>query len=299
MFSTWKQKALLGVYIFLILSIPIGSYLVSQRTQTNSKASEGGKIQTPITGKQGTPSGSARDQIRDLLLSTPSASAKPSASSTPSATPTTALTFGPTMNFKLNLQGRPNNKQASKVFIGISEGVTTGKQTTYQLSFTVDLPDNGVYEGLSLAGLTPGSQYTAFIKPTAQIATSSAFIMSPGITALNSNTVIYLLSGDLNEDNVINSADYNIAKAAYNTTPQTVNWNPTADLNKDNIVNNWDIAYILNNMDTPGASGPWISSPSAQLTTPAQNVGSVKDELIPQTAPDGTKGYWIWVPKDN
>lgn len=299
MFSTWKQRALLGVYIFLILSIPIGAYLVSQQTQTKSKASEEAKIQTPITGKQGTQSASARDQIRDLLLSSPSASASPSAS--PASTPTTALTFGPTMNFKLSLEGRPAGKQSSKVFIGISEGITSGTQSTYVLSFTVDLPANGTYEGLSLAGLTPSSQYTAFIKPTAQIATSSAFVMSPGITALNSNTVISLLSGDLNEDNVINAADYNIAKSAYNTTPLTVNWNPVADLNVDNIVNNYDLAYILNNMGTEGESGPWISTPTSTSGNLIQNVSTGKptEELVPQTAPDGTQGYWIWVPKDN
>ena len=40
MFSTFKQRILLGVYIFIILSIPIASYLVSQNQTVKSRASE-------------------------------------------------------------------------------------------------------------------------------------------------------------------------------------------------------------------------------------------------------------------
>ncbi len=290
MFSTWKQRAALGLYIFLLLSIPIGSYLVSRQTQTRSRASEEtDKIVNRI--EDASPSGSARDKIRDLLLSSPSAS--PSPSSTPSATPTTAVSFGPTLNFELALEGRPTNppKQSGKVFIGITKGLTLGKQSTYLLSFTVDLPDTGQYEGLSLAGLDAGTQYTAYLKPSAQIATSSAFVMSPGITALNSNKTIALLTGDLNQDNVIDKSDYNIALAAYGTRTGGINWNPAVDFNLDGVVNNYDLAYIVKNMAKVGVSGPWISSPSAQIK------GGPEDKLIPQEAPNGQSGYWIWVSK--
>lgn len=296
MFSTWKQRIALGIYLFLILSIPLGSYLVSQRTQVKSKAfEETDKIVNKVS--DATPSGSARDKIRDLLLSSPSASSSPSSS--PSATPTTAISFGPTLNFKLILEGRPTNppKQAGKVFIGITKGLALGKQSTYLLSFTIDLPDAGEYEGLSLAGLDAGSQYTAYIKPTAQIATSSAFVMSPGITALNSNRTISLLTGDLNQDNVIDQADYNIALAAYGTHTGGINWNPTADFNLDGVVNNYDLAYIVKNIQKVGVSGPWISSRSAELKS-SQSIGGADDQLIPQLAPDGQSGYWIWVPKN-
>lgn len=295
MFSTWKQRIALGIYLFLVLSIPLGSYLVSQRTQVKSKAfEETDKIVNKVS--DATPSGSARDKIRDLLLSS-SSSASPSPS--PSVTPTTAISFGPTLNFKLTLEGRPTNpsKQAGKVFIGITKGLALGKQSTYLLSFTIDLPDAGEYEGLSLAGLDAGSQYTAYIKPTAQIATSSAFVMSPGITALNSNRTISLLTGDLNQDNVIDQADYNIALAAYGTHTEGINWNPTADFNLDGVVNNYDLAYIVKNIQKVGVSGPWISSRSAELKS-SQSIGGADDQLIPQLAPDGQSGYWIWVPKN-
>lgn len=301
MFSTWKQRLVLGVYIFLVLSIPIGSYLVSQQTQTKSKASEGlqtlGSSPSAIIGASG--SASPRDEIRNLLLSSPTPSPSPSTTNpTSTASPSSAISFGPTLNFKLSLEGRPTNKQSGKVFVGINEGVISGKQSTYLLSFTVDLLDSGSYEGISLAGLDSGKQYTAYIKSASQIATSSAFIMSPGITALNSNKTISLLTGDLNEDNVINDADYTIAKAAYGTQTGGINWNPNVDFNLDGIVNNGDLYYILKNMLKIGVSGPWISSASAQLkTTP--NTGAAKDELIPQLAPDGQHGYWIWVPKNN
>lgn len=300
MFSTWKQRIALGIYIFLLLSIPVGSYLVSQQTQTKSKASEEPNTADKIVNRldNATPSGSARDKIRDLLLSS-SPSASPTTSSSASATPTTAVTFGPTLNFKLALEGRPTNppKQAGKVFVGITKGLTIGKQTTYLLSFTIDLPDTGEYEGLSLAGLDAGTQYTAYIKPSAQIATSSAFVMSPGITALNSNKTISLTTGDLNQDNVIDQADYTIALAAYGTRSGGINWNPAVDFNLDGVVNNYDLAYIVKNMAKVGVSGPWISSPSAKIKTTPQEIGGPKGEIIPQLSPDGQNGYWIWVPK--
>lgn len=311
MFSTWKQRLLLGIYIFLILSIPIGSYLASQQTNTKSKASEDlTKIQKSSSDSAlASKSASPRDEIRNLLLSSPSPSpisdtsnsAQPSAS--PSASPVSAVSFGPTLNFKLSLEGRPANKQSSKVFVGITEGVTSGKQSEYLLSFTVDLPDNGSFEGLSIAGLDTGKQYTAYLKPTAQIATSSAFIMSPSITALNGGKTITLLTGDLNEDNVIDDKDYDICKAAFGTSPNKANWNPTADFNLDNTVNNSDLSYVRNNMKKTGESGPWVSSPSASLKNPMQNVGSpasqiiIDEKTIPQNAPDGKEGYWIWIPK--
>ena len=292
MFKTLKQKIALGVYIFLVLSIPIGSYLVSQQQTIKSRASEeiSRKIEGSLNPAKTTTS--AQQEIRNLLASS-------SATSSPTPPPTAAVTFGPTLDFKLVLEGRPTDNQASKVFIGITSGQTTGAQQAYLLSFTVDLPPIGAYSGLSLAGLNVGSQYTAFIKPTAQIATSSAFIMSPAATKLNAGSPINLLTGDLNEDNVINVADYNLAKAAYGSTPASSNWNEVADFNKDGVINNYDLAYITKNMGQTGKSGPWQSTPAKTGGVPGNIGGESSPSALPDptTGPNGSPGYWLWVPK--
>lgn len=294
MFSSWKTRLALLGYIFLILSVPIGSYLVSKQQIFKSRANEpNSKIVAPISNPLGkkltdaTPSGvtsTAQQEIKKLLNQESTSSAESSPSPTPE-TPTTAITFGPTLSFKLILEGRPALKQASKVFVGISAGKTSGKQTTYLLSFTIDLPNTGVFNNLSLAGLTVGSQYTAYIKPTAQIATSSAFIMSASTSTLNSSAPLTLLTGDLNEDNTINTADFNIEKAAYGATSSSSNWNITADFNLDGVINGSDMFYIYKNFAQTGASGPIYSTP------PTTSIES------PKAIGGASPGYWIWVPK--
>ena len=281
MFSTWKQRALLGLYVFLILSVPVGAYLASQQQSVKSKANEevNRKIEGPkLTDTSNTPTTSAQQEIKNLL----------SASPTPTPSTATATTFGPTLDFSLILEGRPTNNQASSVFVGISAGSTAGSQQNYLLSFTVDLPASGTFTGLSLAGLTAGSQYTAFIKPTAQIATSSGFLMSSSVTNLNSGVALTFLTGDLNEDNVINTADYNIAKAAYGSTASSENWNSLADFNQDGIVNNYDMGYIFKNFSQTGQSGHWISTPLSTSSIPTKPAtGGVASP----------SGYWLWVPQ--
>lgn len=297
MFRTAKEKIILAIYVFLVISIPIGAYLTSQQTNVKSQAAEdtSRKIEGNLTGSTTT---SAQQELKNLLSASGTTYA-----STPSPTPgsgdiTIATGFGATLSFKLILEGRPAGNQASKVFIGISRGTTTGSQPNYLLSFTVDLPETGAYSNLSLAGLDIGSNYTAFIKPTAQIATSSAFMVSPTQNSLNGGQALNLLTGDLNEDNVINVADYNLAKVAYGTTPASQNWNEVADFNKDGVINNYDLAYITKNMGQTGSSGPWQSTPQTG-GLPSNIGGQASSSAFPQvtTNPSGQRGYWIWVPQ--
>lgn len=302
MFRTTKEKIILAIYVFLVISIPIGAYLASQQTNTKSRASEdtNRKIEGNLTGSTTTP---AQQELKNLLASTPGTTST-TPTSTPTSTPdsggvTIATGFGPTLSFKLTLEGRPAGNQASEAFVGISKGTTTGSQPNYLLSFTIDLPETGEYADLSLAGLDIGSTYTAFVKPTAQIATSSAFIVSPTKSNLNGGQALNLLTGDLNEDNVINVADYNLAKAAYGLTSASSNWNEVADFNKDGVVNNYDLAYITKNMGQTGSSGPWQSTPPKTGGRPPNIGGQSSSSAFPQvtTNPSGQRGYWLWVPQ--
>ncbi len=278
MFSTFKQRLLLGVYILIILSIPVGAYLVSQQQTIKSSASET-KVKPPIVKITPPAATSSAQQLLDTSrINLPSPSLEPSPS--PSS-PTITTSFGPTLSLKVNLEARPKNNQATKLFVGIIEGSITSSPK-FLLSFTVDLPSSGEYTNLSLAGLTAGSTYTAILKGSAQIANSSTFSMSPTVTNLNDGQVITLLSGDLNEYNVINSPDYSIAQNTLNATSTSPNWNENADLNKDGLINVFDLAIITKNMGQTGASGAW--------TSPIPKVGA------PVGSP-GEGGYWIWLPK--
>lgn len=261
MFTTLKQKLILVGFVILVISIPIGSYLLSERQIIGSKASD--KIDRSIQDlKPLKEEVSPIDEIKNL--------------SSPSPSPT----FGPTMNFKVTLEGRPTGKYATKLFVGIAEGKPMGTPT-YLLQFTVDLPDSGTFEGLSLAGLTTSNQYTAFLKGPAQIATSSAFLVVPTVTTLNSGLPMNLLTGDLNEDNLINSSDYVIAKSALGSTMASSNWNALVDFNLDMVINSLDLSIILKNMSKTGDSGVWVS-PTPQ--------GSA-------TESGGPSGYWLWLPR--
>ena len=295
MFKTLKLKIILAVYVFLMISIPIGAYLASQQQTIKSRASEdiNSKLEGSLPGNNNTTT--AQEELKNLLAST---SKTPSSTSAPESTLTTSSSFGPTLAFKLILEGRPAGNQASKVFVGISKGTTSGSQPNYLLSFTLDLPVTGEYSNLSLAGLDIGSSYTAYIKPTAQIATSSAFVMIPTQSSLNGGSALNLVTGDLNEDNVINTADYNLAKAAYGSTPGSQNWNEVADFNKDGVINNYDLAYITKNMGQTGSSGVWQSTPQTGGVSP--NIGGESSSsAFPKATinPSGQSGYWLWVPQ--
>lgn len=286
MFSTWKTRAALIIYVLLILSIPVGAYLATQQQIFKSSAKESiqqksAETKPPITSP---PPSDAPKELTDLAQELKQLDASPSPSPEPASG--VSVSFGPTLTLKLILEGRPANNQTAKVFIGIAQGGPVNNPK-YLLSFTIDLPSSGLFSGLSLAGLEPGETYTAYIKGPVQIATASAFLMNPSVTNLNGGQPITLLTGDLNEDNIINSADFSIAKALLGTTPSSEDWNESADFNKDSRINSVDLGYIIKNFGKSGESGAWIS-------TPAASGSATLDE---QSNSSQSGGFWIWVPQ--
>lgn len=292
MFSTFKQKLLLGVYTFVLLTIPVGSYLVSQYQTIRSSAQEKKNI-LPAVKVAPKPATSA---VKELLSSSQQAALSQSSSVPPSATPaatspTIATSYGPTLSFKISLEGSPKNNQTARMFVGIAEGTLTSNPK-FLLSFTVDVPASGEYSNLSLAGLNPGTIYTALLKGSAQIATSSAFTMSPAVSNLNNGEAVNLVSGDLNDDNVINSSDYSIVQKILGATAASANWNANADLNKDGVINSFDLAIVSKNLGKAGATGTW-TSPLPQNATPSASLNNP----APLGGPANDSGYWIWIPK--
>jgi len=264
---TRNQIIALAGFIIILIAIPISFYLVKQTQIFKSKAAGNTTANNPVT-KTPPVSGSSNSDLLKAMQG--------SEGSTSSASlgDTTNLAFGPTLNLTISIEGRPASKQAGKVFVGLSaEGVKTNP--TYILTFTIDVPDSGIFKGLSLAGLNPGSNYTAYIKGAAQIDTASNFTMAPTETTLNDNKPIILISGDLNEDNTINAADYSIAKTLYGTTSKSSNWNNRADFNMDGVINNYDLTFITKNMGKIGASGPWISTPQSSSGSATPSAGLI------------------------
>ena len=286
MFDSLKMRLLLGLYIFLILSIPVGAYLVSESQTIKSKASEGKTI-TKVAPKSATSSASARQILNDsesdladlasILDTSPTPTPSPDSSS-----PTIATSFGPTLSLKATLEGRPASNQATKLFVGIAEGSLTSNPK-FLLSFSINLPADGKYANLSLAGLSSGSTYTALLKGAAQIAASKTFVMSPTVTNLNGGEALNMLSGDLNEDNAITSSDYAIVQKAYGATSTSANWNSLADLNADGVINSFDLSIVSKNLNKTGDSGTW-TSPIPQASSSA----SLQEGSSPAVG-----GYWI------
>lgn len=288
MFTTFKQKLLLGVFIFVILSIPVASYLVSEYKNTTKGTQDKKTTQKApkVTPKS---SLSPAKQLLDLAKDNKeSSSPTPSPSPTPSS-PTIATAYGPTLSLKVTLDGRPKEKWSTRLFVGIIDGELS-QNPKFLLSFSIDLPDSGEYSQLSIAGLSAGSRYTALLKGSSQIAKASEFTMAPTVTYLNSGEAINLLSGDLNEDNVINSADFSIARKALGSSSQSANWNENIDLNRDGIINIFDISIITRNIGQIGASGAWTSAP--QIATPSAGLAAPA-----VGGPNGQEGHWIWVPE--
>lgn len=264
-----KAKLLIGLFVLIIIAIPTGTLLLSQRQKANQSLIKK-TAKTPI------------QDLKEVEENVDKLNTPPSTKEV--TLPTLAnLNVGSTLTIKILMEGRTSSNQAmNKVFIGLSSG-TPKNNPIYLLTFSVDFPASGVYKGLSLAGLTIGSTYTAYIKAPQTISSASAFKVTATETNLNDGNGLNLVAGDLNDDNAVTSTDYNLAKSLSGTTPKGTNWNERADITGDGVVNSLDLGIINRNINKIGAGGAWqstpaISSPSAK---PKGNTGT---------------GYWLWIP---
>lgn len=265
------RTIILVSYLVIIAVIPTAAFVLSKTFNTSSSASNRApSIKKQITTKLEASGSSILDE-EGVAGEDLSAAPSPQGSASPSASPTSEsdlLVSGPTMSFSITSQGRPvGGDQSNQVFVGVYEGsqsgstaLTTGGSPTYLVSSTVSVPASGVYQNFSLAGLSIGKTYTVFLKGQAQIATSSAFLMRPGNSALNNGFALYLTTGDVNDDNTINQADYNILTAYFGVTRASSNWNPILDFNNDGIINGFELGMVSKNMAKTGTSGTFVTS---------------------------------------
>jgi hypothetical protein len=278
-----SQVLIISGFLLTLISIPVSFTLVKDSQIFRSRASEINP--TPIAQIDSStltqvPDTSPLEELKKLSDAQPLENAP-----TTDTTPTNfATSFGPTLSFKVTLEGRPVTKNGGRFFMGIAPGSKTTKPT-YLLTFNLDVPDSGVVSGVSLAGLSPGTTYTVYLKGPSQIDAASTFTMTASENALGGGAAIPLISGDLNEDNTINTSDYNLAKAAYGATSSSSKWSPKADINLDGIINNIDLVIINSNQGKTGDSGVWYSPPPV-----ASSSGT------PVGGPDQRGGFWLYLP---
>lgn len=260
MFKTSAQRLLLISFVLLITLIPGISYLLSIRLKPLST----------LPQKLLTHQSSPTPKIEPINKESSKAAL---------AETNSALSFGPTLTAKINVEGRTKYKQALKAFLGIASPPIK-ENPKYLLTFTVNFSQDGTLTGVSLAGLEIGQSYVAYIKGPSQIATASAFLLNPTETLLNNNQPLNLISGDLNEDNTINSVDYSLLKDLLGLTKSNPSFNERADFNLDGVINTFDLNILTKNLGKTGASGVWVSPVPIASSSGTPAVG----------------GVWLWMP---
>lgn len=296
-----KEKIILIVFAVLLILTPVTVYVASLATNLRSSASTGPQTgqYVPVSSPREVPKDDPFAELKKAINATPSATPIDTAGLvdvTPTSTESATLLLGQTLGFKIKVEGRPDGSQAAKVFVGIGAGEPVNNPT-YLLSFLVNVANSGVYTGLPLNGLDLQQRYTAYIKGPAQLATASAFTVTPTPMDLG---FLNLITGDVNEDNVIDANDYNIVKSNLGLTSSSQNWNSNLDFNLDGRINTLDLSIVQRNLGKTGMSGPWYSS--LQQATKSATVSGGPDSSNPiesqPPSPQGKNGYWLWMPTE-
>lgn len=274
---SWDLRAKIGFLVFLglIVAIPSLTFLVKQRISFSSQAKKPPSYTGPVTdASSSAKKSSLLDDIKDAF-------GENEDDSSPLEVTPPSFGLDSTLDLKIKIEGRSEGNFATKLVIMLASGNVIASPK-YLLTLAKDVPASGSLSGVSISGLTLGTQYSAYLKAPAQIAQGSTFTLASGANSLNGGSPLTLISGDFNEDNIINSADYSIIKNGIGKTPESPDWNATLDLNLDNIVNNLDLSIVKKNLDKVGDGGVYVSK-----------VATSSGTLSPSTQGGG---YWLWIP---
>lgn len=289
-----REKIILGVIVALMVFIPSGSFVLSEVLFSNNVTDDLPTDYKPVSSPREVPADTPLSKLVKELHASPSASpVSKIIDVTPTSTESATLLLGQTLGFRIIMEGRPADQNDAKVFLGLGNG-QPANNPKYLLSFLINVGKNGIYTGLPLAGLDDGQTYTAYIKGPSQLATASAFTVKPTPIDLG---LLNLITGDVNEDNVIDSLDYNLVKASLGLTTASQRWNDILDFNRDGRINSLDLTVVSKNLGKIGMSGPWYSS-QQQATKSATISGSLNPAGSPDNGPQTGKGYWMWMPTE-
>jgi hypothetical protein len=135
-----KEKIILAVIFGLIILIPSGSFVLSQVIAPSPAPTEEIGSYTPVSSPKAASDDSPLSKLVKELQATPSATPNSLINVTPTATEGATLLLGQTLGFRLILEGRPFEKYAAKVFLGLSNGQITNNPQ-YLLSFLINVPE--------------------------------------------------------------------------------------------------------------------------------------------------------------
>ncbi|MFL5731609.1 MAG: dockerin type I domain-containing protein, partial [Chloroflexia bacterium] len=153
---------------------------------------------------------------------------------------------GNTLTGHITTQGRPtqpNGLQSVPVTLTLrlaSGGPDNEYSATTDASgfFTVSVPTTGIYNWR--------------VKGQQTLATAGSVTISPG---LNSQEMGLQLTGDANNDNVVNASDFAILKNSFGKSQGQLGYDARSDFTGDQVVNALDFTLLRGNFGTAGA-GP-------------------------------------------
>lgn len=108
----------------------------------------------------------------------------------------------------------------------------------------------------------PPGQYQYRVKDPKYLANSGSVNIALGA---NSKEMGTLRAGDANDDNLVDSQDFNILKNTFGKTVGDPGYDDRADFNGDQLVDSVDFNLLKTNFGSPGAPGVRPGSPGAAL----------------------------------
>lgn len=196
-------------------SVPVSAFVAGTNTLTI----------IPISGSGSTGFLSAGYSLDCVDLIDPSATAAPG-----------------TVSGTASLQGLASGNWAQPLTFTLTPtGTTAGSISTRSLTPAAD--------GAFTLTNVPAGTYTLGIKGAQWLRRDTPVDTTGGSV---SGLSVFLLSGDINNDNQVTTADYDILNAAYGSTPGSPKWNAAADLDGSGRVNALDYALLQGNLGKTG-----------------------------------------------
>jgi hypothetical protein len=288
-----RNKLIIAFFTFVLLLIPLSSYLMLQKAQYEHLISTGllpnqspvAVAAAPVTSSHNVmqqPMAAIPTPTPGFILPTEGAVLGEASEATPSST----------LKMSAKMSDRAENNQSAKIFVGISEGEVQANPK-YVLSFLAQSDSLGNFNGVSLNGLNIKSSYTAYIKGVSQLATTKQFLMNSGVNDLGNLT---LIDGDVNNDNAIDQKDLQLVKQNLGKTTSSASFDPNADVNNDGTINGLDLSIVTQNLGKT-SSIPIKIPDQTNLASPSASLSIPPDQGGPESTPPADGGYWLWIPK--
>jgi len=120
---------------------------------------------------------------------------------------------------------------------------TSGGTGPYTYSWALGDGSTAIGPTVSHTYLKSGN-YTATLVVTDSSATIQTYTATRVMNVGTSCVPAQYVRADVNQDGRVDMTDFILAAKAFQSTPSSVNWNPSADINQDGIVSIIDVGII-------------------------------------------------------